>query len=436
MTVLLSLFSVFAFANSGDIKKEEITNEAPSLANIPDQIMLPDGSFADLDLRNYLTEPDGDDVEWTYFFKNTLSNQEVVPDDWNYNNQTPSMTMLAQIKIRGEYPDANGDQLTAFHNGIVKGTTEAIQVARDYWLFFLTIDGDTGPTADTITFQYFDADQSTIFEVDVDSTIVFSSQQTIGSAGAPFQMDAGFISVLDEGIPNEGIFYPRAYEPDWVGRDTVYVVARELGTADNFSDTTMVIFKTSGDVLPVDLLSFSGNEMNNQSRLKWEIANPENVLAYQIQRRNSNSFTNADWEVLGFVPHSDDKSFYKYLDELPIRGTNYYRLKIIDLDESFEFSPIISVYIEELENVELNIFPNPIFANQELFISMKTENTTTVDIQIVDQLGKPLQHILLATENVIQYFPIDITAFPGGIYFAKVKVGHRVFKRSFVVNKD
>ena len=105
--------------------------------------------------------------------------------------------MLAQIKIRGEYPDANGDQLTAFHNGIVKGTTEAIQVARDYWLFFLTIDGDTGPTADTITFQYFDADQSTIFEVDVDSTIVFSSQQTIGSAGAPFQMDAGFISVLD-----------------------------------------------------------------------------------------------------------------------------------------------------------------------------------------------------------------------------------------------
>ena len=63
MTVLLSLFSVFAFANSGDIKKEEITNEAPSLANIPDQIMLPDGSFADLDLRNYLTEPDGDDVK-------------------------------------------------------------------------------------------------------------------------------------------------------------------------------------------------------------------------------------------------------------------------------------------------------------------------------------------------------------------------------------
>ena len=57
---------------------------------------------------------------------------------------------------------------------------------------------------------------------------------------------------------------------------------------------------------------------------------------------------------------------YQYIDDFPLNGTNYYRLRQVDFDGSFSFSAIQSIEHEITEALDLKLYPNPIRANDPL----------------------------------------------------------------------
>lgn len=405
------------------------TNLPPTLSSIPEQIIQLGDTFPNINLNDYLTEPEGDNVEFSYFYNNTLTNNE--SENWNYTNKSPSMTMLAKIKIRGEYPDASGDRIAAFHDGNIAGEGDAMQ-ANGEWVFFLVIDGEQ--TYDSIYFQYFDASQSTTFEVK--EKVEFISQLNLGDPSNPYVMNAGFVATKQDEIPTSGIFEPEIFNLEWAGVDTLYIVAQEIGTTELYSDTTMLIFRIQSNPLPLELLSFSATGIDFQSFLNWKIESPENVEGFEIQRSTPNHLGNLVWEKIDFVDFENQKYDYHYIDELPFRGLNYYRLKIKDNDGSFEYSPIVNVLFEKNQLNEIQVFPNPVMPNQSFFISLKTETPTDVQVQITHSSGQPLDTFQFFTNKQQTYFPIDIQNFASGIYFANIKIGHQVKSISFIVLED
>jgi hypothetical protein len=109
-------------------------------------------------------------------------------------------------------------------------------------------------------------------------------------------------------------------------------------------------------LLPVELVRFTGKRMPNGVALTWETQNELEILGHEVQK----SGDGATWAALKLVnsqPATGGVSVYHFDDDSPFPGTNYYRLKHLGQDGSFEYSNIISITAGQ--TTPLKIYPNP-----------------------------------------------------------------------------
>lgn len=108
---------------------------------------------------------------------------------------------------------------------------------------------------------------------------------------------------------------------------------------------TMADFKTIGSTLPVNLLSFSAIKENNLVSLNWKTTTETNSSHYEIER-NTNG---RNFIKIGSVKSLNRATgaSYHYDDNLNNINTQQvlYRLKIIDKDDRFEYSKIVSLNV-------------------------------------------------------------------------------------------
>ncbi|GGN11968.1 hypothetical protein GCM10010967_54920 [Dyadobacter beijingensis] len=115
-------------------------------------------------------------------------------------------------------------------------------------------------------------------------------------------------------------------------------------------------FVGPGTPLPVKLASISVTPVEHTARLDWATAEEENVRHFEIQR-SSDART---WTALpGQVPAVGEGGHrYQAIDPSPSGGINYYRLKMVDMDDTFAYSQIVSADFGTEASVTL--FPNPV----------------------------------------------------------------------------
>jgi hypothetical protein len=108
--------------------------------------------------------------------------------------------------------------------------------------------------------------------------------------------------------------------------------------------------------LPVTLLDFKATAQQDQVELNWLTASESNSSHFEIER----SIDNENYLTLGNTLAAGNSTIvtsYRFVDPDPFTGTTYYRLKMVDLDGSFEYSPVRAVYY--LNEKNLSVFPNP-----------------------------------------------------------------------------
>ena len=98
---------------------------------------------------------------------------------------------------------------------------------------------------------------------------------------------------------------------------------------------------------------------------------------------------------------------YKYVDEFPLAGINYYRLVQNDYDGTSSVSPVVDVYFK---NSNLVIKPNPVNDYLKLF----TEKSIST-MAIFDQLGQCMMQKQEDTNR------LNIAELQRGIYYIQVK---------------
>ncbi|MEM9259603.1 MAG: T9SS type A sorting domain-containing protein, partial [Bacteroidota bacterium] len=130
--------------------------------------------------------------------------------------------------------------------------------------------------------------------------------------------------------------------------------------ADDFS--AAVVLRTVA-VLPLDLLSFTGEARDKANLLAWTTANEEDFSHFEVERSSAEAGaqrpdSSADrWEIVGEVLSSADEWSYSFEDDA---HTAYYRLKLIDLDGTFSYSEV--VYLENFSGGDagaMTVYPNP-----------------------------------------------------------------------------
>jgi hypothetical protein len=98
------------------------------------------------------------------------------------------------------------------------------------------------------------------------------------------------------------------------------------------------------NVLPLKLISFSLQKYkNNEVVLNWSATNQVNTSSFEIERSNNGK---DDWQAIGNMPAAGTFAAnmnYSYTDLTPKNGSNYYRLKMIDIDGASTYSTVQSV---------------------------------------------------------------------------------------------
>lgn len=182
---------------------------------------------------------------------------------------------------------------------------------------------------------------------------------------------------------------------------------------------------TSGEcgTLPVSLLSFSATPANNNVTLRWSTSSEINNLGFEIQRSIDGS---GGWTTLGFVNGAGNSSTtlnYSYVDENLAASRYYYRLKQIDIDQRFAYSPIVSAVLDGKKTFQLEQnFPNP-FRN-ETIIRFTLPVKSKVNLSLFDMNGRLVKVLVNESkESGTHAVSLSSGMITSGMYYYKLQAG-------------
>lgn len=177
--------------------------------------------------------------------------------------------------------------------------------------------------------------------------------------------------------------------------------------------------------LPIGLNSWGAIRKGSHVEMNWTTASEQNNDYFVVQQ----SVNGIDWKATGIVDGigtSSSASTYMYTDKDPVRELSYYRLKQIDLNGQFTYSPVAVVGVSSIQ--ESVFYPNP--ANN--FISLSTEFSENVtELFAVDNVGTRFNLIQTQINNKAT---ANVSELKNGIYSLIIegKDGERTIQRMIV----
>lgn len=168
-------------------------------------------------------------------------------------------------------------------------------------------------------------------------------------------------------------------------------------------------FIGSGTALPVRLASFSATPVESSTRLEWRTEEEENVSHFEIQR-------SADARTWTKLPENvpaigDGGHRYEAVDASPLPGVSYYRLKMVDQDQTFAYSQIVSVDFAGTGNAPVVLYPNPV--TDKLYI--RSGNRRLSKVQLHSLSGT---HLYTSGENQAV---VDVAKLAAGMHWVTIQ---------------
>ena len=205
------------------------------------------------------------------------------------------------------------------------------------------------------------------------------------------------------------------------------------GGAGNWGESTA----TQGgpnSLLPVELTRFDAVAAAQTITLNWETATETNNAGFEVQRQVGEAF-----QAEGFVPGFGTTSApqqYRYTLTEQAPGTYTFRLKQVDFDGSFDYSPEIEVQVEVPGSFHLSeAYPNPFNPTTALTLTVATSQPVTVDV--FTPLGQHVQQLfsgVLAGEQP-QPITFDAAGLPSGLYLIRAQGAQFTTTRQVVLMK-
>lgn len=145
-------------------------------------------------------------------------------------------------------------------------------------------------------------------------------------------------------------------------------------------------------VTPVELTTFTATAAAEGILLRWHTASESNNLGFAVEHRvNDEPFTE-----IAFVPGagtvSSDRD-YHFLHRPQVAGRHQYRLRQIDTDGTFSYSPIVEAVFSLPGAFTLHpVYPNPFSIHSAgadgVTISYELAEAANISVRVFDVLGR------------------------------------------------
>ncbi len=189
----------------------------------------------------------------------------------------------------------------------------------------------------------------------------------------------------------------------------------------SFSPFTLGSF-TSNNSLPITLVSFKAQVCDNVVCLSWQTASEINNNFFTVEKSPDGLIWDG-FEVIRGAGTSQTILNYKTIDKYPSSGLSYYRLKQTDFNGEFEYSSIVSVYLEKPNDRRLTIYPNPASDN----ITINGLPADVNHIKIYNLVGQEVTISVKITRSSESDLQLDISLLKLGMYHVRTNNNYSSF---------
>jgi Secretion system C-terminal sorting domain len=169
--------------------------------------------------------------------------------------------------------------------------------------------------------------------------------------------------------------------------------------------------------VPVSLLRFAAEKGKYANTLKWSTAQETNSREFIIERSNDGT----EFTERGRVAASGNSSGtvpYSFMDEAPLKGINYYRLKMVNRDNTAKYSTVISVR-NDMDG-GFAVYPNPV--SNKMTVGFDAGKASAALLQVFDLNGKLMQTKNVQANEGSNMVQVNTEGLAAGSYILKLQL--------------
>jgi hypothetical protein len=217
---------------------------------------------------------------------------------------------------------------------------------------------------------------------------------------------------------------PGAGEPTGPITLTYYRNGTDGNQSDDYLVSDVIIsgfseffFGSELEPLPVELTSFTASAKGTSVILNWETKTEVDNNGFEVERNSTGT-----WQKIGFVEGhgtANSPKYYSFSDNSALGNKIQYRLKQIDNDGTFEYSPTVEVELNPTQFALYQNYPNPFNPSTIIRYSMPVGGN--VSIEVYNALGEKITSLVNSqVEAGYHEVSFDATNLPSGLYFYKI----------------
>jgi hypothetical protein len=183
--------------------------------------------------------------------------------------------------------------------------------------------------------------------------------------------------------------------------------------------------------LATKLLSFDAKRQDKTVKLNWKSSEETGTFAYVVERSRDNN----NWESLDSVAARNENGVFNYelLDQHPLPGQSFYRIRLVLATSMNQFSAVKSVSFM-VDPAQISIAPNP--AKESTMISFTSLVAGEMEIRLLNIQGRTLhteKRTLTAGPNQIKLsIPESVSS---GTYMIRLESNGEVTYKKIIVSK-
>jgi hypothetical protein len=368
--------------------------------------------------NTYCTDNSG----WHHFY----IGDEIIYSVLGDLSAVPAGFPIATIYDNGAYYQSNsGPNNSGFCvNGLFPGE-ERFEMERSW---DLNLGAGTPIGSYQVRFYYEPAERTAI----ENAAIAWMSSYPACGYTYKYATPLGFYWFKNSGAPYSAPQWDNTHYSANIGTTFNSVNYAQWAAVPGFSGGSGAVILVPTALLSVDWQHFTGFTFGKINKLEWATGSEENTAKFEVQR----SKDGANFETIGIVTaagNSQETNTYHFDDNNPIVGQNYYRLRLINSDQSSELSDLVVLNIEA-DGKGYNFYPNP--AKDELFYQFSTERAEDIQIELLNVLGAVISTKVITSNTGLNAISTDMSNLEPGNYLIRVKHVETGVSHSSKIVKD
>jgi len=182
-----------------------------------------------------------------------------------------------------------------------------------------------------------------------------------------------------------------------------------------------IIILSPLNVLPVTFIKTKANPVGTQVQVSWQTTGEQCVKNYIVERSADGTHFNKTGEVGTIRPATIVN--YHWIDEKPLSGSNYYRLRSTNTDGKNAYSEIVKVFFNGKKGMEVS--PS-VISNQRFTLNFNDQPAGDYQLIMINAAGQTVFQKLVSTAGGSNSRVIELgkSTLATGIYNVSVRNAH------------